>query len=70
MNIMDVVSETALITLKASVIETEKPYPIIQDTAMILKLSKNGHIFRTKTSDRNSYGCFDIANFSRDRNGR
>ncbi|MEM9904616.1 MAG: class I SAM-dependent methyltransferase [Cyanobacteria bacterium P01_D01_bin.44] len=31
MDIMDAVSETALITLKARVIETEKPYPIIQD---------------------------------------
>ncbi|MEO1298790.1 MAG: class I SAM-dependent methyltransferase [Cyanobacteria bacterium J06636_16] len=31
MDVMDVVSETALITLKARVIETEKPYPIIQD---------------------------------------
>ncbi|MDB9524828.1 class I SAM-dependent methyltransferase [Oscillatoria sp. CS-180] len=31
MDVMGVVSETALITLKARVIETEKPYPIIQD---------------------------------------
>ncbi|MEM7769360.1 MAG: class I SAM-dependent methyltransferase [Cyanobacteria bacterium P01_A01_bin.37] len=31
MHVMDVVSETALITLKARIIETEKPYPIIQD---------------------------------------
>ncbi|MEL6902245.1 MAG: class I SAM-dependent methyltransferase [Cyanobacteria bacterium J06606_4] len=31
MNIMAVVSETALITLKARVAESEKPFPIIQD---------------------------------------